>query len=51
MLQNKYKSQHPLGVNPVLLNDVIFTLHAIFVTLVTIAQCFIYEVTHHTALH
>lgn len=44
MFQNDYLSQHPRGINPVQLNDVIFTLHAVFITLVTIGQCFIYEV-------
>ena len=44
MLQDLYHKDHPRGINPVQLNDVIFTLHAIVVTLVTISQCFIYEV-------
>ncbi|XP_067678339.1 cystinosin-like [Haliotis asinina] len=43
LVQNQYFQEHPRGVNPVQLNDVIFTLHAVFVTLVTIGQCFIYE--------
>lgn len=38
-------SQHPRGINPVQLNDVIFTLHAVFVTIITIIQCFIYDVS------
>ena len=42
--QDAYKHQNPYGINPVLLNDVIFTLHAIVITAVTISQCFIYEV-------
>lgn len=42
-VKEQYKQLHPWGVNPVLLNDVVFTLHAIFVTLLTIAQCVIYE--------
>ncbi|PVD23877.1 hypothetical protein C0Q70_17151 [Pomacea canaliculata] len=42
-VKNDYLSQHPRGINPVQLNDVIFTLHAVFITLVTIGQCFIYE--------
>ncbi|KAL4237019.1 hypothetical protein ACF0H5_005403 [Mactra antiquata] len=42
-VKTEYHSNHPRGINPVQLNDVIFTLHAIFVTLITIFQCFIYE--------
>lgn len=42
-VKDEYKSNHPHGINPVQLNDVIFTLHAVFVTLITIGQCFIYE--------
>ncbi|XP_071492454.1 cystinosin-like [Diadema antillarum] len=42
-LKDAYKDKNPYGVNPVLLNDVIFTLHAFFITAVTIFQCLIYE--------
>ena len=42
--QDEYFDKHPTGVNPVQLNDVIFTLHAVFACAVTIFQCFIYEV-------
>lgn len=42
-VKNEYLSDHPRGINPVQLNDVIFTLHAIFVTSITIFQVFIYE--------
>ena len=43
--QEEYRSEHPRGINPVQLNDVIFTVHAVFVTIVTISQCFIYDVS------
>ncbi|ESO88150.1 hypothetical protein LOTGIDRAFT_219532 [Lottia gigantea] len=43
-VKNEYKRQHPRGINPVQLNDVIFTIHAVFITLFTIFQCIIYEV-------
>lgn len=43
-LQDEYEERHPHGLNPVLLNDVFFSLHAIFATSITIIQCFIYEV-------
>ena len=39
--------RHPTGVIPVLLNDVIFALHAVFACVVTIIQCFIYEVKYY----
>lgn len=42
-IMDEYKAKNPYGINPVLLNDVIFTLHAVFITSVTIIQCFIYE--------
>lgn len=42
-VEQEYLDNHPRGINPVQLNDVIFTLHAVFVTLLTIFQCFIYE--------
>ncbi|KAH9492053.1 hypothetical protein Btru_026650 [Bulinus truncatus] len=41
--RTEYFEKHPRGINPVQLNDVIFTLHAVFVTLITIFQCIIYE--------
>ncbi|BET00317.1 cystinosin [Nesidiocoris tenuis] len=42
-IQKEYFAEHPRGLNPVLLNDVVFSLHAVCITLVTIGQCFIYE--------
>lgn len=42
-IQTEYFARHPRGLNPVQLNDVFFSLHAAFATLITITQCFIYE--------
>ncbi|KAL3868803.1 hypothetical protein ACJMK2_041562 [Sinanodonta woodiana] len=42
-VENDYKKLHPRGINPVELNDVIFTIHAVFITAVTIIQCLIYK--------
>ncbi|KAL7729227.1 hypothetical protein ACLKA6_009684 [Drosophila palustris] len=42
-MQDEYEARHPHGVNPVLLNDVVFSLHAMFATCITVAQCFMYE--------
>jgi len=42
-IQDEYFSRHPTGVNPVQLNDVIFSLHAVFACIITIIQCIIYE--------
>ncbi|XP_055698217.1 cystinosin homolog isoform X3 [Phlebotomus papatasi] len=42
-IQAEYFERFPRGLNPVLVNDVVFSLHAAFATLVTIGQCFIYE--------
>ncbi len=44
LFQEEYLSLHPRGVIPVQVNDVFFTIHAVFITAVTICQCFIYEV-------
>lgn len=41
----EYHSIHPTGVIPVETNDVVFAVHAVFATAVTIGQCFIYEVS------
>lgn len=43
-IEQEYFERHPRGLNPVLPNDVGFGVHAIFATLVTIIQCFFYEV-------
>ncbi|XP_065834509.1 cystinosin-like [Oscarella lobularis] len=43
VVKHEYKERHPAGVNPVQLNDVVFTLHAIFIITFTIFQCLIYE--------
>ncbi|XP_033232426.1 cystinosin homolog isoform X1 [Drosophila pseudoobscura] len=42
-MQDEYESRHPRGLNPVMLNDVVFSLHAMFATIITIVQCCIYE--------
>ncbi|KAI5644056.1 PQ loop repeat domain-containing protein [Phthorimaea operculella] len=42
-IQGEYFARHPRSVNPVQLNDVFFSLHAAFATIVTIVQCCIYE--------
>jgi len=43
VVKEEYLSLNPDGINPVQLNDVCFTLHAILITCITIIQCFIYE--------
>lgn len=42
-IENQYFERHPKGLNPVLLNDVFFSIHASVITLFTIGQCFVYE--------
>lgn len=42
-IQQQYFQRHPFGVNPVQLNDVIFSLHAFFACNVQLFQCCIYE--------
>ncbi|XP_071444838.1 cystinosin isoform X2 [Hetaerina americana] len=42
-IETEYEERYPRGLNPVLLNDVFFSCHAVFATAITITQCFIYE--------
>ncbi|XP_035219382.1 cystinosin-like [Stegodyphus dumicola] len=42
-VQLEYHSINPTGIIPVEVNDVVFAVHAVFATAVTIGQCFIYE--------
>jgi cystinosin len=42
--QEEYFRRFPRGINPVELNDVFFSIHASFITALTIVQCFMYEV-------
>lgn len=37
--------RYPTGLNPVQVNDVVFSLHASVATVITIIQCFVYEVS------
>ncbi|XP_065371333.1 cystinosin homolog isoform X1 [Calliphora vicina] len=42
-IQAEYTNRYPRGLNPVMLNDVVFSLHAMFATIITIYQCYAYE--------
>lgn len=42
-VQHEYFNKHPRGVNPVLLNDVLFSVHAVALTLITGIQCIVYK--------
>lgn len=42
--QLEYFKRYPKGLNPVQVNDIFFSLHAVFATIVTVGQCFVYEV-------
>ncbi|CAO1432063.1 unnamed protein product [Diamesa tonsa] len=42
-IENEYFRRYPQGLNPVELNDVVFSLHATVITAVTISQCFFFE--------
>lgn len=42
-IRTEYMNRHPRGFIPVLLNDVIFSVHALFATMLTIGQCFFYD--------
>ncbi|XP_032672904.1 cystinosin homolog isoform X2 [Odontomachus brunneus] len=43
-IELEYFNRYPKGLNPVQVNDIFFSLHAVFATVVTITQCFIYEI-------
>ncbi|XP_033222103.1 cystinosin homolog isoform X2 [Belonocnema kinseyi] len=43
-IEQEYFSRYPKGLNPVKENDIFFSLHAFFATVITILQCFIYEI-------
>nr|CAD7407029.1 unnamed protein product [Timema cristinae] len=40
----EYFKRYPRGLNPVQVNDIVFAVHASFATVITITQCFLYEV-------
>lgn len=42
-IRSEYMHLYPRGVIPVLANDVFFSVHALFSTLLTIAQCCFYD--------
>ncbi|XP_076390525.1 lysosomal cystine transporter cystinosin isoform X2 [Megachile rotundata] len=44
----EYFRRYPKGLNPVQVNDIFFSLHASFATVITIIQCFIYEIGNQT---
>ncbi|CAF0894339.1 unnamed protein product [Brachionus calyciflorus] len=46
-VQKEYFNKHPRGVNPVLLNDVFFSIHAASITLLTGIQCIVYKRSEH----
>ncbi|XP_032860571.1 cystinosin isoform X1 [Tyto alba] len=43
LIKEEFLVSYPSGVNPVAINDVFFSLHAVAVTLLTVIQCCIYE--------
>ncbi|XP_014479673.1 PREDICTED: cystinosin homolog isoform X2 [Dinoponera quadriceps] len=43
-IELEYFNRYPKGLNPVQVNDIFFSLHALFATTVTVTQCFIYEI-------
>ncbi|KAM7534431.1 hypothetical protein Aperf_G00000117995 [Anoplocephala perfoliata] len=42
-IQDEYFKIYPLGVNPVQLNDLFFSVHALLITLVVVVQCVVYH--------
>lgn len=48
-LQDEYSQRFPRSLNPVQLNDVFFSCHAMFATIITICQCFAYDVSTKTS--
>lgn len=44
-IQQEYADDNPGSINPVLINDIFFSFHAFIAVVLTIIQCFIYEVS------
>lgn len=42
-IEKEYFERYPKGLNPVQINDIFFSLHAVFASIIVIGQCFIYE--------
>ncbi|XP_077284588.1 lysosomal cystine transporter cystinosin isoform X2 [Arctopsyche grandis] len=42
-VQEEYFNRYPRGLNPIQVNDIFFSLHAVLATTFTIVQCFLYE--------
>ncbi|XP_050434646.1 cystinosin homolog isoform X2 [Adelges cooleyi] len=42
-IEQEYFERFPRGHNPVQLNDIFFSVHAVFATLITVFQCICYE--------
>ncbi|CAI6362419.1 unnamed protein product [Macrosiphum euphorbiae] len=42
-IEKDYSARNPRGLNPVQLNDIFFSIHAVFATLITVTQCYFYE--------
>ncbi|XP_060855568.1 cystinosin homolog [Metopolophium dirhodum] len=42
-IEKDYFARYPRGLNPVQLNDIFFSIHAVFATLITVTQCYFYE--------
>lgn len=49
-IEDEYFQRFPRGMNPVELNDVVFSIHASIITALTVSQCLIYEVNFITTL-
>ena len=45
-MQREYFAKYPTGEIPVQINDVIFTLHAILASGITMTQCVVYDVSY-----
>uniref|UniRef100_A0A0N4Z5J7 Cystinosin homolog n=1 Tax=Parastrongyloides trichosuri TaxID=131310 RepID=A0A0N4Z5J7_PARTI len=43
LIEHQYQQKYSRSLNPVLLNDVIFSFHALVVSTLIVIQCFIYE--------
>lgn len=43
-IEDEYMLRNPTAVNPVQMNDIIYSVHATLLLIATIYQCFIYEV-------
>ncbi|KAK6617603.1 hypothetical protein RUM44_005191 [Polyplax serrata] len=42
-IKRSYHRRHPHSINPVMMNDIVFSVHALLAVIATLIQCYLYE--------